>query len=219
MQQLELPVSRPVQDARVRLLNTALPRDHRLARNLQQLVASDPHVANLGPDADFLAKLREYSLNERDLATAAIVMGDASFILVCVRQARWHDPGFMERLQALRSEERDIGKRVVLIPEAFVQRQPRFQHTKPVARAAGYRVTPKSRMMILAALVERGPTSLKNCATLVENTHPDPVGCILHLVSTGAVWMDLDRRLGLDGLVHLPVHEPDALQLNYGVAA
>lgn len=216
MQELELPAFRSAEHARVRLLNTTSNPHHRLERNLNHLVAADPDIDNLGQDLEILAMLKEHGLEERDVATARIGVGDATFVLLCVSQARWHDPHFAAQHHDIQSDAGELGKRVVIIPEAYVQRQPRFQGTKPVARIAGYPITTRARMRLLAKLAAQGSTSLMNCAALVEDTNPDPVGSILTLVSTGVLWMNLDQSLRLDGLVHLPGHDANATEFAYG---
>ena len=219
MPELELPAFMPAEHAAVRVLNTASPRYRRLARNLERLIAADPAVENLGRDPEILGVLQERGIEERDVVTSGIRVGGESFDLLCVRQTRWNDPFFKKGLQQVRSEAQELGRRTVLIPESFVQRQPRFQSTRPVARADVCVPTAKLRMKLLATLVTRGPTSLLDCISHVEDSHADPVGCILYLVNIGVVWMDLNRRFGLDRLVLVPDQQYDTLQLPYGAAA
>ncbi|GLQ56568.1 hypothetical protein GCM10010862_38270 [Devosia nitrariae] len=80
------------------------------------------------------------------------------------------------------------GRSCFLIPEAAVQKQPRLDCARAIDDATGVEVTMEQRMEILVHLIERGNSTLFECASAIS--HASPFSAILHLVAVGVLKMD-----------------------------
>jgi hypothetical protein len=113
--------------------------------------------------------------------------------LVCVPTRLWNRAGAMAMFFALKSAAMSLGHRVVIVPETFIRRQPRLENSIMVSAAAHVEVNATDRMVILEFLLEHGGGTLSEVASLIR--HPDPVAAVLHLVTVGALDIDLNAPI------------------------
>jgi hypothetical protein len=121
--------------------------------------------------------------------------------IICVPLGTWSSPGEMAMLLHLKTVMATLHRRVLLIPESWVRRQPRLDNALMVSGSAGSSMTVSTRMRVLTRLIEEDSASLSELAALVPGD--DPVSGILHLVTLGLLEIDLDRSIMPTSLVSL----------------
>jgi hypothetical protein len=152
----------------------------RLRRNAETLIAAHPMVTGLGGNDDAEDAAISCGLDLDDFAVFDVRVGSRRATLVCVPTRNWNDPTIMKVFFRAKAAISELGHTAVLVPQAFIQRQPRLD-------------TASDRMAILAHLIENGNGTLWELAMLVKSL--DPVSAILHLTTTGALRIDLNSAI------------------------
>jgi hypothetical protein len=165
----------------------------RLSRSLEALVRANRSLLALGRNDEIEQLSLEVGLAEFDLVCFDVRIRNRRASIVCVPSRLWNRPGAMSMFFELKAEAATLGHRVVLVPESFVRRQPRLDNARLVSAAADIQINATDRMSILEFLLENGGGTLSDVASLVR--HPDPVGAILHLVTVGALDIDLNAPI------------------------
>lgn len=185
-------------------------RNHRLKRELRDLVNAYTSARFLGSGRFVEDMAAKAGIHSHELCIVDVLLRGATVTIVCVPYGGWTRPEFMERVHALRIGAKAQGRRVVVVPQGIVDRQPRLGNASIIG-VAGKRVTvdATARMTVLAHLVENGDCSLSDLASLLD--HPDPYGAILNLISQDVLRIDLRRCISPSSLVGLP--NGDAVEL------
>lgn len=172
----------------------------RLHKNASSLVAAHPRADYMGPDdlVENLARARGFATS--DLAILRISIGPERYTLICAPEQIWHSR--KHDLVELKRIAGHVGRDCVLVPEQAVQRQPRLSTARVIEDASGIRVSMDQRMNVLIHLIERGSSTLFDCACVIE--HPSPFSAVLHLVAIGVVRMDSNASLSPETRVDLP---------------
>lgn len=171
-------------DSACRVLAMALPN--------VELIGDCPDAASIG---DWIG------LNRSDyVALDARVAGRATTLL-CVPSRSWHCGETMEMLTSLRELLAVVDRRVVLVPESFIRRQPRLSNAALIAGSSHAGITASDRMRILAVLIEEDSATVLELASLVHSC--DPVSSILRLVCEGSLQIDLERPILPTSLVRI----------------
>lgn len=175
------------------------PRDHRRTRHIKRnvklhhqirdLVAANAACRYIGGNSAVEAMAARLGFQPHDLAIVDVRIGRRLFTLVCVPHRIWDQPFPSAKAIDLRFQARQEGYAAILVPQAVVEREPRLGNSQLLARTASIKVDTTSRMAVLAHLIDNGASCLSELAGLVS--HPDPFGAVLHLVTTGAIAIDL----------------------------
>lgn len=173
----------------------------RLRRGAEALILSHRGVSYVG-EHDEVAEIGiELGLERHDFCTLEVRIKDRRVVVVCVPSRHWQSKATMETFHELKALSVLHGYTVLLVPQSFIQRQPRFDNAMLVSPTAGVTVSPSDRMSILGHLIEHGDASVYELASLVK--HGDPISCVLHLVTTGALHLDLNTRITPHTLIGL----------------
>jgi hypothetical protein len=165
----------------------------RLRRGIEALVRANRSVSSLGRNEEIEELARELGLEDHDVVCLDVRVRNRVASLVCVPSRLWNRPGAMAIFFELKGAAAALGQRVMLVPESFVRRQPRLDNSRMVSAAADIEVNATDRMLILEFLLEHGGGTLSDVASLVR--HPDPVAAVLHLVTVGALDIDLNAPI------------------------
>lgn len=116
--------------------------------------------------------------------------------LVIAPRRIWHSPERRLRLFVLKRNGQHVGRRIVLVPEPQLRKQPRLETAEQIVAATTATISTSERLLLEAFVQsERRPT-LKSCGALIAG-NPDPLGAILLLVSAGRLCVDLSRPITL----------------------
>lgn len=180
---------------------TMSPRDYRHTRHIKRnvklhnqirdLITANAACRYIGGNAAVEAIAARLGFQPHDLAIADVKIGRRIIALICVPHRIWDQPFPSAKCIDLRRQARQAGYAAIVVPQAVVEREPRLGNSQLLARTARIKVDATSRMNVLAHLIENGGSCLSELAELV--THPDPFGAVLHLVTTGAIAIDLGK--------------------------
>lgn len=175
------------------------PRDHRRTRHIKRnvklhdqirdLIAANAACRYIGGNSAVEAIAARLGFQPHDLAIVDVRVGRRLVTLVCVPHRIWDQPFPSAKTIDLRFQARQEGYAAILVPQAVVEREPRLGNSQLLARTASIKVDATSRMAVLAHLIDNGASCLSELAGLVN--HRDPFGAVLHLVTTGAIAIDL----------------------------
>lgn len=129
-----------------------------------------------------------------DLLAWQIWTAIGSFTIIFVPLRLWYRPIWKRRAMELKGFLRERGKRCIIAPASFVDRQPRLQNAKLIATCARIHMTATDRLSVLAALVECHSMSIVDAASLIHGS--DPAAALLGLVYKGALALDADKPIG-----------------------
>lgn len=174
----------------------------RLHRNAVTLVSAHPDTIYLGPDSLVESMARHEGFASTDLAILRVLIAASRHTLICVPERIWHGPSSKLRLITVRRTANRAGRNAILVPETFIQRQPRLSNSRAIEAASNVVVTAEHRMAVLVHLIENGYSTLYDCACAIN--HESPFSCVLHLVSIGALRMDHRRALSPHTRIDLP---------------
>lgn len=172
-----------------------------LRRAAEALMLSNRDVHHVGPHDEVAELAAELGLQPHEFCSFDVRVAGRRACLVCVPSRLWHKPEVMEVFHELKVISNLHGYHVILVPESFIRRQPRLDNAFLVAGTADAKVSPTDRMCILAHLIENDSATLYELSGLVR--HGDPISCVLHLVTTGALQLDLNSRITPHSLVQL----------------
>lgn len=179
-----------------------IDRNTRLREQIIDLVRAYRRSEYIGGNAMVETMAQEIGFEPHDLCICDIRINGRLVTLICVPHNVWNRAYAMGRVIDLRFRARKAGYNVVLVPQGFVERQPRSDNASMLRRLAKVRVDATTRMIILAHLIENGDCALAELADLIE--HPDPFGAVLHLVAVGAVSIDINQCITPYTMVGLP---------------
>lgn len=163
----------------------------RLRRNAAALIAAYPGIYPMDIEEADEDAVRAYGFESDDFAVFRVRARTRTVTLICVPTRLWTDPVSMVLFIKARAAIGFLGRDAILVPQSFIQRQPRLDNAMMIHRTADLDIAPTDRMAILAHLIENASGSLSDLATLVRG--PDPVSAVLHLVTAGVLQIDLDR--------------------------
>jgi len=171
----------------------------RLQRNAIALIGAHPKAELLGSDEMVENLASSQAFEATDLVILRIALGAQRHTLLCIPERVWR--GRKNDLLELKRLAGWSGRSCVLVPEAAIQKQPRLNCARAIDDAAGIEVTMEQRMELVMHLVERGKSSLLECASAV--THPSPFTAVLHLVAAGVLKMNIEAPLTPESTVEM----------------
>jgi hypothetical protein len=160
---------------------------------LEALIRANRKVLMLGRSGELEDLARELGIADHDYVCLDLRIGRQCASVVCIPSRLWVRPSAMALFFELKAAAVPLGYRVVLVPEQFVRRQPRLDNAKMVSATIDVEINPTDRMSILEYMLEHGGGTLAEVAGLVR--HPDPVAAVLHLVTVGALDIDLNSPI------------------------
>lgn len=168
-----------------------IKRNVKLHQQLRDLIAANPECRYIGGNAAVEYIAARLGFEPHDLAIVDVKVGRRIVTLIAVPHRIWDRAFPSAKAIDLRFQAREAGYAAVLVPQAVVEREPRLSNSQLLARTTGIKVDATARMIVLAHLIENGACCLTELAGLLD--HPDPFGAILHLVTTGAIALDIER--------------------------
>lgn len=181
-------------------------RNQRLHRRLRQLVVAHPHTTYIGGNFHVEDLAREIGFAASDLAIADIRVGRTIVTLACAPSRIWCGAFSKQLLMELKRRASAAGHRLVLVPQTFVDREPRAANAEMVAGTASIRASSTDRMALYGYLIENGPSSLADLAGEVD--HPRPFDCVLSLVSIGVLSIDMSRPITPNSIMDIAAPVP-----------
>lgn len=178
---------------------TIAPRDHRRTRHIKRnvklhsqirdLITANAACRYIGGNFAVEAIANRLGFLPHDLAIADVRIGRRIITLIVVPHRIWDRAFPSAKCIDLRFQARQEGYAAILVPQAVIEREPRLGNSRLLARTATIKVDATSRMLVLAHLIENGASCIFELAGLIQ--HQDPIGAILHLVTTGVIAIDM----------------------------
>lgn len=161
-----------------------------LRRVLEAHVIASPLVVSASPDPA-CEELWRAALHDGGLAAMRVKLVSRAATLVAVPSDLWRDGTRRARALALKHAAAQAGRRVVVVPEGALRREPRLGNAILMAQAARAVIGAEDRIAVMAALAEEPGMVLGDLIQLVRH-EPDRVAAVLSLARSGVV--DVDRR-------------------------
>lgn len=181
----------------------------RLRRNAVSLIRAHPLIEILCVDKFVSGLATGLGLDADSLVILRVLVHLTPVTLVIVPNSVWTSPSDHSRLLELKATAAFTGHRCVLVPEPFIQRQPRLDNARLIEGSGAASVTADQRLSLLAHLISNGPSSLADCAGAIR--HDTPAAAVLQMAASGIVTLRCKGHIGLDTVISLPdAHEPDA---------
>jgi len=179
-----------------------IKRNVRLHQQVRDLITANPDCRYIGGNSAVEHIATRLGFEPHDLAIADVKIGRRIVTLIVVPHRIWDRPFPSAKAIDLRFQAREAGHAAILVPQAVVEREPRLGNSQLLARTVAIKVDATSRMAVLAHLIQHGPSCLSELAGLV--THTDPFGAVLHLVTTGAIALNIDQCITPYTMVDIP---------------
>lgn len=170
-------------------------RSH-LAAALDAHLAASPDVLSHGTDPRIQAAASALGLVALGVVARRASLSGRGVTVVAVPAHVWADPRHRADALRLKPLGRELGRRVVLVQEGPLLRQPRLGNARLVARCADAELGPDDRFAVIGSLIDEPGTSLGDLAGLLQGSAVDPVGAVLSLVAQGLVEVDKRRPIG-----------------------
>jgi hypothetical protein len=165
----------------------------RLARNITTMITAHPRTTALGHD-DIVEHIADQQGLGRALSIHRIVIGQRIRTLIGVPDRVQRHKASRVQLLALKHAAAAAGHPVILVPESFIQRQPRLSNLRMIEEASGVVVRAEHRIAVLMHLVETGHSTIIDCAAVVH--HDTPISLLLRLVADGVIRISTNRPIG-----------------------
>ena len=170
-------------------------REFAAAASMIQAILSADHRLNYAgadPAAECLAA--RYGFARHDLNIVRLSAYTRPFTAIIAPPRIWYSANGKRSLLELKYELRSLGHVAVLVPGRLLRRQPRLGNAELIAKSPSVPMTASDRMKIEIHVMTEGPSTLEDCAKLLEQ-HPDPFGVVLSLVRSHRLRVDLARPL------------------------
>jgi hypothetical protein len=168
-----------------------IKRNVKLHQQLRDLISANPACRYIGGNSAVEHIAGRVGFEPHDLAIADVKIGRRVVTLICVPHRIWDRAFPSAKAIDLRFQARQAGHAAILVPQAVVEREPRLGNSQLLARTVNIKVDITSRMIVLAHLIEHGACCLSELAGLIN--HADPFGAVLHLVTTGAIALNIEH--------------------------
>lgn len=179
-----------------------IKRNVKLHQQVRDLITANPDCRYIGGNHAIEHIATRLGFEPHDLAIADVKIGRRIVTLIVVPHRIWDRSFPSAKAIDLRFQAREAGHAAILVPQAVVEREPRLGNSQLLARTVNIKVDVTSRMAVLAHLIENGASCLSELAGLM--THSDPFGAVLHLVTTGAIALNIDQCITPYTMVDLP---------------
>jgi hypothetical protein len=176
-------------------------RNARLHQQLKDLITANPSCHYIGGNSGVERIAASAGFESHELAIADVRIGRRIVTLICVPHRIWDQSLPSARALDLRFQAREAGHAAILVPQAVVEREPRLGNSQLLARTVKIKVDATSRMAVLAYLIENGASCLAELAGLID--HSDPFGAVLHMITTGAIALNIEQCITPYSLVDI----------------
>lgn len=167
-----------------------------IAGRLDAVLTVIPVVAAFGPDPAAEGIERLFGLGDTGLVIRRVRLVDGRCVTVAAVPSRVRSD-----VLAFKRAVEACGRRVILVPEGALDREPLGTNSLLIAGCAGARVSPSDRLALVTALLEAGGSlSLADAAEIMVRSD-DPVAAVLALVPARVVLLDLAVPVGPDSTV------------------
>jgi hypothetical protein len=166
-----------------------------LERGLGFHVRSRPGMADLGPDPLVTQLASASGFTALDIRAHRLILGTRYLTAVLVPSRIWHNEGNRRLLAALKLEAEHYQVTCILVPQRSIRAPRRLASATAISHCRGLSVSTTDRMTVLMHLMERGFSSVVDCANLIGR-HDDPFGAVLALDAQGWIAIDRSRPLG-----------------------
>ena len=185
-----------------------IKRNVRLHQQLRDLITANPSCKYIGGNSAVESIAARLGFEPHDLAITDVKIGRRIVTLICVPHRVWDRAFPSAKAIDLRFQARQAGHAAILVPQAAVEREPRLGNSQLLARTVNIKVDATSRMTVLAHLIEYGACCLSELAGLIN--HVDPFGAVLHLVTTGAIALNIEQCITPYSMVDIASPQPGA---------
>jgi hypothetical protein len=162
-----------------------------LSRLLEVHVAALPGVVAASPDPVCEALWRGACFRDERLAVLRVKLTSKVVTVVAVPSDVWMDGARRARVLALKRAAVHSGRRMTVLPEGALRREPRLGNALVMAQASQTTMCAEDRIAVMAALVEEPGLALGDLIQIVRHG-PDRVAAVLSLARSGVV--DVERR-------------------------
>jgi hypothetical protein len=178
-----------------------LPLFAPLATRLDAALFVIPVVTAIARDPVVEALEQPFGLGSAGLVSRRVRVADGRRLTVVgVPSSVWGETA-KAALLTLKSAAAQVGRRVLLVPEGALDREPRMSDALLVAGCSGLAVSPTDRLSLGLALIEAGGSlPLVDAAECMARAD-DPVAAVLALVAGRVVGLDLGQALGPESRV------------------
>lgn len=165
-----------------------------LRRVLEVHVIASPVVVSAGPDPA-CEEFWRAALQDEGLAAMRVKLASRTVTLMAVSSDLWLDGARRARVLALKHAASRSGRRVIVVPEGALRREPRLGNAVLMAQAARAVISAEDRIAVMAALAEEPGMVLGDLIQLVRH-EPDRVAAVLSLARSGVVDVDCRKPIG-----------------------
>lgn len=173
--------------------------EHKKPDDLRSLlevhVAAWPQVLSWSEDPVFEAFWRAACFHEERLVASRVRLKTATITVVAVPSVVWEVGVRRSRVLALKRAVVAAGRRVLLIPEGPLRREPRLGNALLMARAAQAGIGAEDRIAVMAALAEEPGMLLGDLVHIVRDER-DRVAAVLSLARKGVIEVDMRKPIG-----------------------
>jgi hypothetical protein len=166
-----------------------IKRNVKLHKQIKDLITANPTCRYVGGNQTVENIAARLGFQPHDLAIADVKIGRRVVTLIVLPHRIWDRPFPAAKAIDLRFQAREAGHAAILVPQSVIEREPRLGNSQLLARTATIKVDATARMAVLAHLIENGASCIFELAGLIR--HQDPIGAILHLVTTGVIAIDM----------------------------
>jgi hypothetical protein len=170
----------------------SLPVVAPLSARLDAALTVAPTVAAFGLDPAVEALMKPLGLQYAGDVIRRVRLHDGrSATVLAVLNEAWVDSDGRTRALALKRAAHAIGRRVVLVPEGSLYREPMMTNALLIAGCAWADVSPFDRLALMAVLLDSGGSMPLAEAAETMQRSDDPVAAVLCLVADRVVCLEL----------------------------
>jgi hypothetical protein len=167
----------------------------KLSRLLEAHVAASPHVVSAAAEPIFEAFWRAACFQDPRVAAVSVRTVSKVVTLVAIPSDLWTDSVRRARVLALKRAAIQSGRRVMILPEGALRREPKLGNAFLMAQAAHAVIGAEDRIAVMAALAEEPGMALGDLIQVVRH-EPDRVAAVLSLVRSGVLEVDMRKAIG-----------------------
>lgn len=124
-----------------------------------------------------------------------------TFTLILIPLRLYYRPLWRRRAFELKAYLQATGKRCILAPASYLDRQPRLQNARLIAASRCERMSASDRITIMARIDEAVHLSLEDASSLSHAK--DPTAAVLNLIAERALQIDTDKIIGPHSLLSM----------------
>jgi hypothetical protein len=129
-----------------------------------------------------------------DLVGIRVWTKTGAFTVILVPLRLWYRTIWKRRAMELKRYLRALGKRCIIAPASYLDRQPRLQNARLIAASRRAEISATDRIVLLAKVDEAIGLSLDQASSCIQAK--DPAAAVLYLIAERALCINPDRAIG-----------------------